>query len=131
MELSIIERLFSGYFYVRIKPNSFIVTDLATDEPSVPLYSERKFTSSRLLICNYELAVECLNQYFKYSFFKSLIKPSQIVLIHPERIFDDDYSEIEKQSFKGVAYEVGAREVVSYEGQELSKEDALRHLRNR
>ncbi len=130
MSLSVLERIFSGYFYIQVKPNCFVVQNLATDEPPVTLHAKNNFTSKRLLISNYENAYECLNQYFKRSFLKSLVKPTPMILLHPEKIFDDEFSEVEKQSFTGIAFEVGARQVYLWEGDVLSKEEALTHLQS-
>ena len=119
--------MFSNTVYVRVHKNQFRVRHIESGADTTVM-ATTPFTTSRLLIGQFEAAQDSLKGALKHIVKGRLFVPSPRVLMHPLEMIGEGLSEIEKRAFQEVAIGAGAAQVVVWVGHELSDAEVKEKL---
>ncbi|WP_207062985.1 hypothetical protein [Motiliproteus sp. SC1-56] len=121
-------KLFTIPIYIKVFSNRFVLNALDETDRELVSTPDSPFTTMRLLVGNFCEAEKTLSQGIKQLVGKRFIKKSPVALIHPLEKTEGGLSEVEIRIFNELAQGAGAVKAVVYEGQELSKREALAKL---
>lgn len=121
--------MFSKYLYIKIYKNAFELLLLNHEASSVKYTPNMPFTTTRLLVGNFNTAVDCLRKAIKETLNNKWGLNTAVILMHPMEMSEGGLSEVEERILMELALASGARKVKIHVGPELSKAEALEHLK--
>jgi hypothetical protein len=117
-------------YYVKIYRNKFIIENVSENTVQRSFSPSMPFTTERLLVGEFSLAVEFLKNAIKSMFANKLMLRKPAILLHPMEMISGGLCEVEHRLFQELALAAGGHKVVIWTGEELSKVQVKEKLDN-
>jgi len=119
-----LNKLLANTIYVQVRKNAFRLRHIE-GKRECEISAQRPFTTTRLLVGQFEVAESLLRKAIQEIGSGGLFKVSPVVVIHPMEMAEGCLSEVEERVYRELAMSTGARSVFVHVGATLSDSDVV------